>query len=81
MCVVHVSKRPNLESFFLMVEFDYSSAKHIAISFSPFMLMDGYQPKSPMTIGIRGIRLNAVRDFLQDMQEMMKIACEFIRVA
>ena len=71
----YVSKRQsNWEDYLPILEFAYNSAKNVTTGFSPFMLMYGFQPRSPVTIGLGNERIQHVKDFLQDHFDMLKIA-------
>ena len=49
----YVSKRQtNWEEYLPILEFAYNSAKHVSTGFSPFMLMYGFQPRSPVMVGL-----------------------------
>ena len=45
-------KQSNWESYLPIIEFAYNSAKHVSTGFSPFMLMYGFQPCSPVLVGL-----------------------------
>ena len=45
------------------------------------MLMYGFEPRSPVTVGYHGLTHEAARNFLQDMQEMLQFARQSIRSA
>ena len=65
----------NWEDYLSILEFAYNSAKHVTTGFSPFMLMYGFQPRSPMTVGLANEKIQQVKDFLEDHQEMLGWAC------
>ena len=52
-------KQTNWEEYLPILKFAYNSAKHVMTRFSPFTLMYGYQPRSPVTVGL------ATRKFLK----------------
>ena len=56
-------KQTNWEDYLPILEFGYNSAKHVSTKFSPFMLMYGFQPRSPITIGLANEKLQHVKDF------------------
>ena len=35
-----------------MLEFAYNSVKHVSMDFSPYMLVYGFQPKTPIMVGL-----------------------------
>ena len=67
-------KQTNWEDYLPILEFAYNSAKHVSTNFSPFMLMYGFQPRSPITVGLTTEKIQHVKDFLQDHMDMLKIA-------
>ena len=67
-------KQTNWEDYLSILEFAYNSAKHVSTNFSPFMLMYGFQPRSPVTVGLTTEKIQHVKDFLQDHMDMLKIA-------
>ncbi|MCO5609130.1 hypothetical protein L7F22_063352 [Adiantum nelumboides] len=67
-------KQRNWEEYLPIFEFAYNSAKHVSTKFSPFMLMYGFQPRSPVTVGLATEKLQHVKDFLQDHMDMLKLA-------
>ena len=78
----YVSKcQSNWEDYLPILEFAYNSAKHATIGFSPFMLMYGYQPRSPVSVGLANEKIQQVKDFLQDHFDMLKVACQNVRQA
>ena len=64
-------KQTNWEDYLPVLEFSYNSDKHVTIGFSPFMLMYGFQPRSPVTVGLANEKIQQVKDFLEDHQEML----------
>ena len=62
----YVSKKQTncWEDYLLILEFAYNSAKHVLTGFSPFMLMYGFQPRSPISVGLANERVKQVKDFL-----------------
>ena len=78
----YVSKnQSNWEEYLPHLEFAYNSSKHSATGFSPFMLMYGFQPRSPMAVGLEKEKLQSVKEFLEDMQDMLQAAKDSIRSA
>ena len=67
-------KQTNWEDYLPILEFAYNSAKHVSTGFSPFMLMYGFQPRSPVTVGLANEKIQQVKDFLEDHQEMLRWA-------
>ncbi|RYA67920.1 hypothetical protein DD598_26420, partial [Enterobacter cloacae complex sp. 2DZ2F16B1] len=67
-------KQSDWEEYLPILEFAYNSAKHVTTGFSPFMLMYGFQPRSPITVGLATKKLQQVKDFLQDRMDMQKLA-------
>ena len=62
------------EDYLPILEFAYNSAKHVTIEFSFFMLMHGFQPRSPITVGLANEKIHQVKDFLQDHMDMLCVA-------
>ncbi|MCO5562529.1 hypothetical protein L7F22_016156 [Adiantum nelumboides] len=76
-----VKRQSNWERYLPQLEFAYNSSKHSATGFSPFMLMYGFEPKSPIAVGLEQVRDRQARDFLYDMQEMLELAKDNIKTA
>ena len=74
-------KQSNWEEYLPHLEFAYNSSKHSATGFSPFMLMYGFQPRSPIAVGLEKEKLQSVKEFLEDMQSMLQVARDSIRSA
>ena len=74
-------KQTNWEDYLPILEFAYNSAKHVSTGFSPFMLMYGFQPRLLVTVGLANEKIQQVKDFLEDHQEMLWWACQNIRQA
>ena len=73
----YVRKRQsNWEDYFPILEFAYNSAKHVTTGFSPFMLMYGFQPRSPVSMGLANEKIQQVKDFLQDHMDMLRVALQ-----
>ena len=71
----YVSKRQsNWEDYLPILEFAYNSAQHVTTGFSPFMLMYGFQPRTPVTVGLANEKIHQVKDFLQDHMDMLRQA-------
>lgn len=82
MLQAYVSKRQtNWKEYLPIVEFAYNSAKHSSTGYSPFMLMDGFQPRAPYAVGLQKEKVQAAKDFLEDMNEMLKLAKDNIKKA
>ena len=78
----YVSKRQsNWEDYLPILEFAYNSSKHATTGFSPFMLMYGYQPRSPVLVGLSNEKIQQVKDFLQDHFDMLKVARQNVQQA
>ena len=78
----YVSKRQsNWEDYLPILEFAYNSAKHVTTGFSPFMLLYGFQPRSPVTVGLANEKIQQVKDFLQDHMDMLRVARQNVRQA
>ena len=78
----YVSKcQSNWEDYLPILEFAYNSSKHATTGFSPFMLMYGYQPRSPVLVGLANEKIQQVKDFLQDHFDMLKVARQNVRQA
>ncbi|KAJ7297818.1 hypothetical protein O6H91_Y035400 [Diphasiastrum complanatum] len=43
--------------------------------------MYGFQPRTPMTLGLRKEKVQSVREFLEDMETMIKIAKAYVKQA
>lgn len=67
-------KQSNWEEYLPILEFAYNSSKHSATGFTPFMLMYGFHPRSPMVVGLEKEKIQSVKDFLEDMNDMIKAA-------
>ena len=82
-CLGHMSARSNLigslicllSSLLTIVQMDVSTG------FSPFMLMYGFQPRSPVLVGLANEKINKVKDFLQDHMDMLRVARLNVRQA
>ena len=74
-------RQSNWEDYLSILEFAYNSAKHVFMGYSPFMLMYGYQPKSPVMVGLANERIQFVKDFLSDHMDMLQLARQNIRRA
>lgn len=70
LCAYVSKKQSNWEEYLPHLEFTYNSSKHSATGFSPFMLMYGFQPRSPI-VGLEKEKLQSVKEFLEDMQDML----------
>ena len=71
----YVSKRQSSwEDYLPILEFAYNSAKHVTTGFSPFMLMYGFQPRAPVTVGLANEKIHEVKNFLQDHMDMLRVA-------
>ena len=78
----YVSKRQsNWEDYLPILEFAYNSAKHATTRFSPFMLMYGFQPRSPVSVGLANEKIQQVKAFLQDHMDMLRLARQNVRQA
>ena len=65
MLCAYVSKcQSDWEDYLPILEFFYNSAKHVTIGFTPFMLMYGFQPRSPIIAGLANEKIHQVKDFL-----------------
>ena len=64
-------KQCNWEDYPPHLEFAYNSSKHSATRFRPFMLMYGFQRRSPIVVGLEKEKLQSVKEFLEDMQSML----------
>ena len=67
-------KQSDWEFYFPVIEFAYNSAKHVSIGFIPFMLIYGFQPRSPVSVGLANEKIHQVKDFLQDHMDMLRVA-------
>ena len=45
------------------------------------MLMYGFQPRSPLLVGLPNEKFNKVKDFLQDHMDMLRVARLNVRQA
>ena len=76
----YVSKRQsNWEDYLPILEFAYNSSKHVTTGFSPFMLMYGFQPRSPVTVGLANEKIQQVKDFLQNHMDILRVARQNVR--
>ena len=76
----YVSKRQsNWEDYLSILEFAYNSAKHVSMGYIPFTLMYGFQPRSPVMVGLANERIQSVKDFLSDHMDMLRLARQNIR--
>ncbi|MCO5611578.1 hypothetical protein L7F22_065831 [Adiantum nelumboides] len=66
-------KQMNWKDYLPILEFAYNSAKNVSTKFSPFMLMYGFQPRSPIIVDLATEKLQHVKDFLQDHLDMLKL--------
>ena len=71
-CAYVIKKQTNWEHYLPLIKFAYSSAKHFTTSFSPFMLMYGFQPRSPVTVGLASKKRLRILD-------MLRTACLHVR--
>ena len=79
MLQAYVSKcQSNWEDYLSISEFAYNSVKHVSTGYSPFMLMYGFQPRSPVTVGLANEKIQQVKHFLEDHQELLRWACQNI---
>ena len=74
-------KQTNWEDYLPIMEFAYNSAKHVTTGFSPFMLMYGYQPRSPMTVGLATEKVQQAKEFLQEHFDMLRLARQNVQQA
>ena len=74
-------KQTDWEDYLPILEFAYNNAKHVSTKFSPFMLMYGFQPRSPVAVGLATEKLQHVKDFLTDHMEMLRVARLNVRQA
>ncbi|MCO5589086.1 hypothetical protein L7F22_043052 [Adiantum nelumboides] len=81
LCSYVSNKQSNWEDYLPILELAYNSSKHLAIRFTPFILMYGFQPRSHMAIGLEKEKIQYVKDFLEDMNNMLKASRESIRSA
>ena len=64
-----------------ILEFAYSSAKHVMTKFSPFMHVYGFQPGSSVLVGLATKKLQQVKDFLAYHMDMIKLARQNVQQA
>ena len=67
-------KQTNWEDYLPILEFAYNSAKHVTTGLSPFMVMYGFQPRSPILVGLANECIHQVKDFLKDHFDMLRLA-------
>ncbi|KAJ7565990.1 hypothetical protein O6H91_02G084000 [Diphasiastrum complanatum] len=72
-------KQTNWEEYLSILEFAYNSTKHSATGYNPFMLMHGFQPHSPTAVGFKQEKVEAVKNFLEDLNQMIEHAKRSIR--
>ncbi|MCO5609005.1 hypothetical protein L7F22_063225 [Adiantum nelumboides] len=72
-------KQSNWKDYLSILEFAYNTTKHSATGFTPFILMYGFQPRSPIAAGLEKEKIQSVKNFLEDMNDMLKAANENIR--
>ncbi|KAJ7522804.1 hypothetical protein O6H91_18G027300 [Diphasiastrum complanatum] len=76
----YVSKKQTYwEEYLSILKFAYNSTKHSATGYSPFMLMYGFQPRSPTVVGFKQEKVEAARNFLEDLNQMIEHAKRSIR--
>ncbi|KAH7434535.1 hypothetical protein KP509_06G022000 [Ceratopteris richardii] len=75
------SKQTDWEDYLPLAEFAYNSAKNSSTEFSSFMLMYGFQLRSPYAVGLQIERVQAAQEFLQDMNFKLKLAKENLKKA
>ena len=75
------TRQSNWEDYFPILEFAYNNAKHVTSRFTPFMLMFGFQPRTPVTVGLATEKIHQVKDFLQDHMDMLRQARQLVRQA
>ncbi|MCO5551741.1 hypothetical protein L7F22_005245 [Adiantum nelumboides] len=78
LCSYVSKKQSNWEDYLSILEFAYNSSKHSATGFTPFMLTYGFQSRSPMAIDLEKEKIQSIKDFLEDMNDMLKAAHESI---
>ncbi|MCO5579604.1 hypothetical protein L7F22_033461 [Adiantum nelumboides] len=71
-------KQTNGEDALPILEFAYSSSKHSATSFTPFKFMYRFQSRSPMAVGLEKEKVQSIKDFLGDMNDMLNATYESI---
>ncbi|MCO5599486.1 hypothetical protein L7F22_053590 [Adiantum nelumboides] len=72
-------KQSNWKDYLLILEFAYNSSKHSATGFTQFTLIYGFQPRSPMAVDLKKEKIQSVKVFLEDMNDMLKATRERIR--
>ena len=74
-------KQTDWEDYLPILEFAYNITKHVMTKFSPFMMMYGFQPRSPISVGLATKKLQQVKEFLAEHMDMLKFARQNIRQA
>ena len=64
-----------------ILDFAYNSAQHETTRLSPFMLMYGFQPCSPIIVGLGIQQIQHLKELLQDCVNMLQVACLHVRQA